>query len=85
MKIANVKGMVAKAMAVGLAAGALMFAAPAKATAQGFAVGVQIGRPYYGYDRFEFARRQEFLRREEFRRHEEWQRAHRFDRPFGYR
>ena len=78
MKIAN--GMVAKAMVLGLAAGALMFATPAKATAQGFAV--QIGHPYYGYDRFEVERRQEFLRRDEFRRHEEWDRAHRFDRRY---
>jgi hypothetical protein len=80
MKIAN--GMVAKAMVLGLAAGALMFATPAKATAQGFAVGVQVGRPYYGYDRFEVERSREFLRRGEFRRHEEWDRVQRFDRRY---
>jgi hypothetical protein len=90
MKIAKVKGLVVKGMVVVLAAGALLFASPAKATAQGFAVGVQVGRPH-GYDRFEFERRQEFLRREEFvrretfLRHEEWARGHRFDRPYGYR
>jgi hypothetical protein len=90
MKIANVKGLVVKGMMVVLAAGALMFASPAKAEAQGFAVGVQFGRPY-GYDRFAFERRQEFLRREEFARreaflrHEEWERGRRFERPYGYR
>jgi hypothetical protein len=79
MKIANVKGMVAKGMMVVLAAGALMVAVPAKADAQGFAVGVQFGAPHRGYDRFEFERREAFLR------HEEWVREHRFERPFGYR
>ena len=85
MKIANVKGMVAKGMVVVLAAGALMFASP-KAQAQRFAVGVQVGAPFYGPGfgygpgaRFEFERRQAFLR------HEEWLRAHRFGRPYGYR
>jgi hypothetical protein len=87
MKIANVKGMVAKGMMVVLAAGALMVASPAKAEAQGFAVGVRFGAPapYYAHRDFEFERRQEFLRREAFLRHEEWVRSHRFDRPYGYR
>ena len=86
MKIANVKGMVAKGMAVVLAAGALMFAGPAKAQAQGFAVGVRVGAPMYRpAPRVEFARRQEFFRREAFVRREDWGRARRFDRPYGYR
>jgi hypothetical protein len=84
MKIANVKGMVAKGMAVVLVAGALMFASPAKAEARRFVVGVRVGAPYYGRG-FEFERRQEFLRREAFLRHEEWVRGHRFERPYGYR
>jgi hypothetical protein len=79
MKIANVKGMVAKGMMVVLAAGALMVASPAKAEAQQFAVGVQLGTPYYGRPGFEFERRREFLR------HEEWVRAHRFYGRYGYR
>jgi hypothetical protein len=84
MKIANVKGMIAKGMMLGLAAGALLVASPVKAEAQRFVVGVQVGNPYYAprfdrYDRFEFERRQAFLR------HEEWERAHRFERPYGYR
>jgi hypothetical protein len=86
MKIANVKGMIAKGMMAAMVAGALMVAAPAKAEAQGFVVGVRVGAPYYGpRDRFEFERRQEFLRREAFLRHEEWLRAHRFERGYGYR
>jgi hypothetical protein len=85
MKIANVKGMVAKGMMVILAAGALIVASPATASAERFAIGVQVGTPYFGApyygprDRFEFERRQEFLR------HEEWLRMHRFARPYGYR
>lgn len=60
MKIANVKGVVAKLMMVGLAAGALALASPAMAEAQRFAVGVQFGnsdyRSYpngYRYDRYD--------------------------------
>lgn len=79
MTITNVKAMVAKVMTVGLLAGAVMMAAPAKAQAQGFAVGVQVGYPHYGYyprDRYEFDRRQAFIR------HEEWVHGRRF---YGYR
>jgi len=81
MTIANVKGMVAKGMMAVLAAGALMVASPAKADAQGFAVGVRFGHPIYGppfvaRDRFEFDRREAFLR------HEEWVRDHRFYGPY---
>jgi hypothetical protein len=91
MKIANVKGMVAKGMVVVLAAGALMFASPAKAEAQRFAVGVRVGAPFYGprvYAPGPFygaGARFEFERREAFVRHDEWLRAHRFGRPYGYR
>ena len=85
MTIANLKGMVAKGMMAAMVAGALMVAAPAKAEAQGFAVGVRVGGPYYAHRDFAFERRQEFLRREAFLRHEEWLRAHRFERPYGYR
>ena len=91
MKIANVKGMVAKGMVVVLAAGALMFASPAKAEAQGFAVGVRVGAPVYrprAYGPAPFygsGARFEFGRREAFVRHEDWARAHRFGRPYGYR
>jgi hypothetical protein len=84
MKIANVKGMVAKGMMLTLVAGAMLVASPVQAEAQRFVVGVRVGNPYYAprhdrYDRFEFERRQAFLR------HEEWERAHRFERPYGYR
>jgi hypothetical protein len=90
MKFANVKGMVAKAMILTVAAGALFAASPTKAEAQRFAVGVRIGDPYYAprydrYDRYEYARHEEFLRREAFFRHQEWLREHRFDRSYGYR
>ena len=48
MKITNVKAMVAKIFTVGLLAGAVVIAAPAKAEAQ-FGIGVRIGpAPYYG-------------------------------------
>jgi hypothetical protein len=83
MKITNVKAMVAKGVTVGLLAGAFVLAAPAKADAQQFAVGVQVGYPQY--DR---ARRDHYdhLRFEQQRRHEEWVRAHEFGRYHdGYR
>ncbi len=50
MKIARVKGAVAKAMMVVLAAGALVFVSPMKSQAQQVAVGVQFGHPAYVYD-----------------------------------
>lgn len=78
MKLTSVKAMVAKVMTVGLLAGAVVMAAPAKAQAQGFA---EVGFRHYDYsrrDRFEFERRQEFIRQQEFLRHEEWLRAHRY-------
>ena len=84
MKIANVKGMIAKGMMLAMTAGALMVASPVKAEAQRFVVGVRVGDPYYAprYDRFD---RYEFERRQAFLRHEEWLRMHRFDHPYGYR
>src|SRR5258708_33755459 len=49
MKLTSVKSMVMKGVTVGLVAGAVALAAPAKAQAQQFAVGVQFGSPGYGY------------------------------------
>jgi hypothetical protein len=90
MKIANVKGLVTKAIVATVAAGALLFAAPTKSQAQVF-VGLRFGRPApivvapayaapvyvapHGY----------YGRREAIIRHDEWLRAHRFDRRFDYR
>ncbi len=77
MKITNLKAMAAKVMTVGLLAGAVVMAAPAKAEAQQFAVGVQVGYPHYGYGPDYYARlRFDERRRAEFLRHEEWVRAH---------
>lgn len=94
MKIANAKSMVAKGMMVALAAGAFMIASPAKAQAQGFAVGVQVGNPHFydarrddyaRRDRFEFERRQEILRHQEWLRHEELRRHEEFREHEGFR
>jgi hypothetical protein len=49
MKLTSVKSMVIKGATVGLVAGAIALAVPAKAQAQQFAVGVQFGSPSYGY------------------------------------
>ncbi len=77
MKITNVKAMVIKGVTVSLLAGAFAMAAPAKAQAEQFAVGVRVGAPYYGYYGPDYYAR---LRIEqERRRHEEWVRAHQFD------
>jgi len=95
MKATQLKSLVAKVMTAGVLAGALIFAGPAKAEAQQFSVGVQIGRPvvypdYYGrrdyYDhlRWEQARRAE-IARQEWLRHEQWEHAHRYGPyPYGY-
>jgi hypothetical protein len=83
MKITNVKAMVAKGVTVGLLAGAFVLAAPAKADAQQFAVGVQVGYSQYGYARRDHYDHHRF---EQERRHEEWVRAHEFGRyRDGYR
>jgi len=92
---ATLKAMVGKVMAAGFLAGALMLAGPAKAEAQQFVVGVQVGRPvvypdyysrraYYDHLRWEEARRAEIARREAWIRHQEWERARRFG-PDPYR
>ena len=95
MKIPNVKAMVAKGLTIGMVAGALMLAGPAKAQAQAFGVGVQFGGPHFGYAGPGFVgpgygpafyarrgwEREEFARRQAFLRHEEW--AHRFGPPVG--
>lgn len=77
MKITNVKAMVAKALTVGLLAGAALLAAPAKASAQPVILGVQVGYPYYGYPGRGYYER----------RHEEWIRAHEYRcyPHYGYR
>jgi hypothetical protein len=77
MKITDVQSMIAKGVTVGLVAGALALAAPAKADAQ---VVVSVGYPHYVYGPDYYAR----LRFEEARRHEAWVRAHEY-RPYGYR
>ena len=78
MKIASAKGMIAKLMMTGLAAGAFMAASPATAQAQQFAVGVQFGQPAYvpvnaydrdarRYDRDDYYRQREEAREREAR------------------
>jgi hypothetical protein len=82
MKITNVKAMVAKSVTVGLLAGAFVLAAPAKADAQRFVVGVQVGHPHYDYVRHDYY---DHVRFEQERRHEEWVRAHERDHyRYGY-
>jgi hypothetical protein len=49
MKATQLKAMIAKVMSVGVVAGVLALAGPAKAEAQAWSVGVQIGAPVYGY------------------------------------
>jgi hypothetical protein len=77
MKITNVKAMVAKSVTIGLLAGAFVLAAPAKADAQQFAVGVRAGYPHYDRARRDYYHH---LRFEQERGHEEWLRAHEFAR-----
>jgi hypothetical protein len=48
MRLTNVNSLIARSLAAGVLAGAFVLAAPAKANAQQFAVGVQFGSPTYG-------------------------------------
>jgi hypothetical protein len=85
MRLTNVKAMAAKVMTVGLLAGAVALAVPAKAEAQQFVVGARFGAPAYRYDYYDRGRFERERRREEFIRHEEWVRAHEFRRGYyGY-
>ena len=80
MKLAKVKSMLVKGVTVGLLAGAVVMAAPAKANAA-VVIGVGVGAPYYGRPGY-----YERLRIEQARRHAEWVRAHERDRyRYGYR
>jgi len=80
MKLAKVKSMLVKGVMVGLLAGAVVMAAPAKANAA-VVIGVGVGAPYYGRPGY-----YERLRIEQARRHAEWVRAHERDRyRYGYR
>jgi len=74
MNFKSLKGTAAKLLTVGLLAGAVVLAAPAKANAQEVVV---FAGPHYGYhyDRF---------RAEEFRRHD-WRFDHRFDHRYDRR
>jgi hypothetical protein len=86
MKLTSVKSMMAKGVTVGLLAGAIALAAPAKAEAQQFAIGVQFGSPAYGYvapgdyyarQRYEeYCRQQARLQHEAFVRQQAWVRQH---------
>jgi hypothetical protein len=96
MKLTSVKALVAKSLTVGLLAGAFVLAAPAKANAQQFAVGVQFGSPGYGYDsprdyyarqRYEelcrqraFEAQQAYARQQAWAQHEAWERHEAFER-----
>ncbi len=101
MTITNVKAMVAKVLTVGFLAGAFVMAAPAKAEAQGFAVGVRFGAPVYvapryvalvygyGYG-YDVRRHDEWVRHEEFERQRAFERERDYDRyhhgpAYGYR
>jgi hypothetical protein len=100
MTSTNVKAMVVKGMTVGLLAGAFVLAAPAKAQAQGWQVGVAIGgypsapygysREYYERLRCERERREAFERQQAYAReqayleHEAWERHEAFERQRAF-
>ncbi len=82
MKLANVKGMVAKVLTVGFLAGAVVMFAPTKAQAQE----VFVGNGFYArHDFYERQRIEAFRRHREFEREREFRRFH-HDRFYrGYR
>jgi hypothetical protein len=90
MKLTSVKSMVMKGVTVGLIAGAFALAAPAKAQAQQFAVGVQFGSPGYGYaapgdyyarQRYEeLCRQRAFAAQQAYARQQAWAQREAFER-----
>jgi hypothetical protein len=93
MKLTSVKSMVRKGVTVGLVAGAVALAAPAKAQAQQFAVGLQFGSPgyaapadYYARQRYEaLCRERAFAAQQVYARHEAWEHRDRDRRDRDYR
>ena len=90
MKLTSVKSMMAKGVTVGLLAGAIALAAPAKAEAQQFAVGVQFGSPAYGYvapgDYYARQRYEEYCRQQARLQHDAWVRQQAYNRhAYAYR
>lgn len=94
IKAFSLKGILTKVVVTGALAVAVLMAAPQKAEAQGFRIGVQFGQPAYyapvapvvygqnyGYreDFYARQRRLEFERREALARHEAWERRERFE------
>src|ERR1700677_4003511 len=77
MKLTNVKTMFTKVATVGLVAGAIALAAPAKSNSE-VVVGIGVGYPHPGYYGPDYYAR---LRCEEARRHADRVRAH---ERFGY-
>jgi hypothetical protein len=100
MKLTSVKSMLMKGVTVGLVAGAVALAAPAKAQAQQFAVGVQFGSPGYGYSsngdyyarqRYEelcrrraFEAQQAYARQQAWAQHEAWERHEGWERQQAF-
>jgi hypothetical protein len=87
------KAMVAKGLTLGLLAGAFVLAVPAKAQAQGFAIGVQVGGPHYDYARqgyYDGGRRDYYERerfdqeRREIARQEAYQRQCQFEQRLAW-
>jgi hypothetical protein len=97
MKLSSVKSMVRKGVTVGLVAGAVVLAAPPKAQAQQFAVGVQFGSPSFGYynsgDNYarqryeELCRQRAFAAQQAYAPQQVWARHEAFERQeaFAYR
>ena len=89
MTVNNVKAMVAKGVTVVLLAGAFALAGPAKADAQQFAMGVQVGSPYFGGDYYARQRYEAYRRQQAWIQHERqeaWQRQQAYNRyAYGYR
>ena len=88
MKLTSVKSMMAKGVTVGLLAGAIALASPAKAEAQQFAVGVQFGSPAYGYvapgDYYARQRYEAYWREQARLQHEAWVRQQAWERQHAY-
>lgn len=86
MKLSGVKSIVGKVMAIGLVAGAVALASPAKAQAQQYGIGPSYhdADRWDGYGRSRYEREREAIARHEaWERHQRWEHAREYDHDRG--
>lgn len=78
MKTTQMKSMIAKVMTTGFLAGAVLFAAPKKADAAQFSIGVQVGNGGYGYSQYpDYSAYPDYYARRDYYDHLRWEQQRR--------